>query len=103
MSKFVPESVLQKLVVGARVRYIPNYECQSPASKGSTAYRYGAVAHEDYLDAEHKTGTITSTSDTEFAEHPYLVGMDVRYRFGGSTWGVLSLAADELALVEDES
>ncbi len=103
MNKFVPESVLDKLVVGARVRYIPNYECKFLPQVYSAAHDYGANLHEAELDAENQTGIIRSTSDTEFAGHPYLVEMDVQFRFAGTTFQAVTLAADELALVEDEA
>lgn len=103
MSKFVPESVLEKLVVGARVRYIPNYECERPPMTRSVAGIYKAIGHEAEFDAEGKTGIIIRTDDTTFARHPYEVEMDISYRFGNEEWDAITLAADELALVEDEA
>ena len=101
IDKFVPESVLKRLVVGQRVRYVPDVECNRQIQVGSVAHRYGASAHESYFEAEHKTGTIISTSDTRSAGHPYIVTMDVKYRFGGQEWEGVVVAAHELALVED--
>lgn len=103
MDKFVPESVLEKLVVGARVRYIPNYECKSPSLASSASHRYGAIGDEGYFDAENKTGIIQSTSNTNFPGHPYQVKMDMPYRFGNQEFTHIILAADELVLVEDEA
>ena len=100
-TKFVPESVHEKLVVGARIRYIPNYECSKKPDPYSAAASYGAEGHESQLDAEQKIGTILSTSYLKFKGHPYKVKMDIPYRFGGREFNVVELAVDELALVEE--
>ena len=100
--KFVPESVLAKLVVGQRVRYVPVGECGcGPPMRGSLTARYQATNHEAHSNAESKTGQITAQTDLRIPGHPYLVKMDVRFEFGGRTWGTITAAAHELALVED--
>ena len=49
--KYVPESVLKRLVVGQRVRYVPDGECDLTPSTTSIAADYGASGHEGYADA----------------------------------------------------
>ena len=100
MDKFVPKSVLERLVVGQRVRYVPNYECKRLPTIDSLGHSYGAELHEIYLDAEYKTGIIVSTSNSNLEGHPYVVQVDDKYRFGGEEFNAMTLAADELALVE---
>lgn len=100
--KFVPESVLVKLVVGQRVRYVPPTDCGYVSSPKSYSAGYGATAHESYTEAEGKIGVIKRTSDLRGpADHNYLVVMDSPYRFGKKQWPNILVAAHELALVED--
>ncbi len=103
IDKFVPESVRVKLVVGQRVRYVPNGECDLAALPLSSAARYQATGHEAYDAAEGHTGVIKSDTDSRHPGHPYLVHMDAPYQFGNrKTWDMIIAAAHELALVEDE-
>ena len=99
--KFVPESVLAKLVVGQRVRYVPDGPCDLAPGSTSIAAGYGATGREGYADAEGKTGVIMDDADRAFPEHPYQIQMDANYRFGRGSFHGLVAAAHELALVED--
>ena len=101
-NKFVPESVLERLVVGQRVRYVPDDECNNTADSLSSAGYYGATTHESYTDAENAVGVIVLISQRTVDGHPYHVKMDTHYRFGGEPWGSITVAAHELALVEEE-
>ncbi len=104
MDKFVPKSVLERLVVGAHVRYVPpDEECTYLVHPKSYSSEYDATPHETFTEAEGKTGVIRDTSfNTLDEDHTYLVQMDSRYRFGGKRWASILVAAYELALVEEE-
>ncbi len=100
--KFVPESVRAKLVVGQRVRYVPDGDCELlQPTPDSYAAPYGATGHEGFTNAEGKTGIITSADHRLFPEHPYDVEMDEEFQFGGRDFQRITVAAHELALVED--
>ena len=99
--KYVPESVRTRLVVGQRVRYVSDYECDHRPMPGSHAGKYGTVGHESWFNAIGKTGTIIQINSNMFPRHPYKVRIDGRYIFGGKSFGNLEAAAHELALVED--
>ena len=99
--KFVPESVRAKLVVGQRVRYVPDVECDAPPAFRSESTRYKATLHEGYTNAEEQTGRIISTNNVSLKGHPYKLKMDAKYEFGGSSFNYITVAAHELALVED--
>ena len=98
--KFVPESVLAKLVVGQRVRYVPDGS-GGPTLSDSPAGIYGATRSEAYADAEGETGTIVSDAHIGYPNHPYQILMDKPYRFGTETFEAITTAAHELALIED--
>ena len=101
-NKFVPESVLVKLTVGQRVRYVPDGECHYPSTSNSHAGKYGATSHEALMEAEGKTGVIKDTDDVRARNgHCYNVVMDSPYYFGKKQWTSILAAAHELALVED--
>ena len=100
--KFVHPSVLEKLVVGRRVRYLGDYECNALPVEGSRSAIYGAVGHESTFHAQDKTGTIERLDDNWIPGHPYAIRMHERYTFGGGSWNCVIAAAHELALVEEE-
>ena len=99
--KFVPESVRVRLVVGQRVRYVPDHECDRTPRPSSYGASYGCRGHESTFDAENKVGIITYDRDISFPNHPYVVTMDERYTFGDRPYTQIIVAAHELALVED--
>ena len=100
--KFVPESVLKRLVVGQHVRYVPPDMCDYLPSLESHGGALGAVNHESITNAEHKTGAIENIRmNPRIPDHPYRVHMDEKYTFGGRIYCCITVAAHELALVED--
>ena len=84
--KFVPESVRAKLVVGQRVRYVGDNECDLKPWTGSTAAKYQATGHEAFDAAEGHTGVIQSNTFPRHPSHPYLIRMDTPYQFGNRKW-----------------
>ena len=101
IDKFVPESVLARLTVGQRVRYVPPAEeCLVAPAEGTPAAHYKATAHEAIHDAEGKTGIIHHISN-EIPNHPYVINMDETFRFGDQVFNAIELAAHELAIVEE--
>ena len=101
IDKFVHPSVLEKLIVGQRVRYVPDGDCFTPSESGSASDTYGAIGHESHFDAEGKIGVIQSASETRVEGHPYWVEIDGGFQFGGQSFDGITVAAHELALVED--
>ena len=104
---WIPEGLLEKLVVGARVRVRFNGECDLPPGETSFSAGLGLVLdHDAHGDANHKIGRI----DHIYAEPPahlrpahcYLIYMDEPYEFGGQSWHFLSAAASELVPLSDE-
>ncbi len=99
--KFVPESVSAKFVVGARVRYVPDDECDTASQLGSSGHAYGATIHECQNGAEGKVGMIAGVTDHRIENHPYDITMDEKYTFGRRSFNCIVAAAYELALVEE--
>ena len=99
--KFVPESVMKRLTVGARVRYVPVDDDDGLPQPHSPASRYGANCHEAQTFAEGESGTITALDNRLLPGRPFLIRMDEPYQFGGRSFDDIFVAAHEIALVED--
>ena len=94
-----PESLLAKLVVGAKVRARFSSECQLPVHTDSPAYSAGIEqGHEAEFAANGKTGIITDTSYPTYKQygHRFRVRLDQKYPWNGRMWSHITVAAIEL-------
>ena len=99
---WIPEGLLEKLVVGARVRVRFSAECQIKGVPGSAHDRQGnAPGHGDEMAVQGKIGRIQHTTGP-IEDHPYEVHVEGRFEFQGERFCCVWVAASELELVSDE-
>ena len=94
-----PESLVAKLVVGAKVRIRLSNECQIPMLPKSPSYNASIkLGHETYLSANGKTGVITRTNHSRYDEygHRFTVRLDELYEWNSIPWRYVTVAAIEL-------